>query len=54
MDSTSPSHHGFQVWEGIELTKIDYFLRHIDLELSITQTKINQSVNLVKKAMGKY
>jgi len=52
MDSTSPSHTGFQVWDGFLNTPGYELIRHWYLERTISESQIETTVGLINKAMN--
>jgi hypothetical protein len=51
MDSTSPSHQGFQEWEIFpEPTSYDFY-KHIFQEQRISDDQLSKSVELIRQAM---
>ena len=53
MDSTSPSHEGFQVWEGILNSSGYQLAKHWLQERKISDDQIAKTVKLIKEAMDK-
>jgi len=51
MDSTSPSHEGYQVWVGFSNTSWDNLLIHWAKEQIISSDRLSKTVELIKQAM---
>jgi hypothetical protein len=51
MDSTSPSHAGFQAWEGVFNTPGYKLLVHWYMERKINEQQLNATVDLIREIM---
>jgi RHS repeat-associated protein len=51
MDSTSPSHEGFQAWEGVMNTPGYKMIEHFIKEQSISADRLNKTVEFIRQAM---
>jgi len=51
MDSTSPTHSGFQIWDGIMVTPGYKIVQHILGERTISRTQINRTVQLINQTL---
>jgi hypothetical protein len=51
MDSTSPSHAGFQIWEGFFNTPGYKLLAHWFREWEINEQQLNATVDLIREIM---
>jgi hypothetical protein len=51
MDSTSPSHSGFQGWEGFWDTPGYKFVTHWTAERGINSSQVQQTVNLINDVL---
>lgn len=51
MDSTSPSHEGFQPWEGVLNTPGYQLINHWGKEQSISPDRLSKTIELIKRAI---